>query len=556
MPGHTTPPTSRRRRQVGNALIFAMLGLAVSGIAAVGVMQGNRLRAKHDAGAGEGSVLDAIRSATNNAIMEQLDTLQSGQPLAKNTVEVDPVDVNGELTWQPTIDDLKGMGYLPMGWYASKSTINNAPYTISFKRTPAGCVAAQCNIEGQVILSGALADGVAANGGPAADGAVIGPILTRLGADSGVSLATGPANITGYGNTWLLANPVPSQPPGVVAVRVGTSSAAFSQFVRIGDTRDPNLRGNMTVAGDTAFGTPGHNNTHVMNGQASVRDASGTECVSLDPSGTVAVKCAGAVTATTGTFADAGGGSSTLNGQGLVTTGTVNTQGGLVTPDVMAFGSGAPGSIVLRSGDLVIKDSSNNVLAKVSADGDVSARRNLVAPQQVQGGTLSLSAAVNEGDSCSPGQVALTSDAALATCQLGRYAVSGKFGTFGAQCAINGQTAIDRSSSQQLICHAGVWSGLGSMVGDRTFMGSIEVGDGDVIPESLARGCPAVVDTSHWIALAYLVPTIDVNRASNTAIERYTSYDSSRGGWVAYLRDGQNNPTTSRAIAEVYCSYR
>ena len=30
-------------------------------------------------------------------------------------------------------------------------------------------------------------------------------------------------------------------PAGVVAVRVGTASAGFSQFVRVSDARDPNL---------------------------------------------------------------------------------------------------------------------------------------------------------------------------------------------------------------------------------------------------------------------------------------------------------------------------
>ena len=91
--------------------------------------------------------------------------------------------------------------------------------------------------------------------GPAdSDGAVIGPILARIGADSGVSLPMDPAHIQGFGNTWSLDNPVPGQPAGVVAVRVGTASSGFGQFVRIGDTRDPSLQGNLTVAGNTLFG--------------------------------------------------------------------------------------------------------------------------------------------------------------------------------------------------------------------------------------------------------------------------------------------------------------
>ena len=120
------------RRQRGNAVILALLGLLISALGAVGVIQGNRLRAKHEAGNGEATILDNLRTATNNAIFEGMGLIQSGAAISKSGVTVAPVDVGGELVWRPTVAQLVAMGYLPTGWTATTSMLNNAPYTIAF----------------------------------------------------------------------------------------------------------------------------------------------------------------------------------------------------------------------------------------------------------------------------------------------------------------------------------------------------------------------------------------------------------------------------------------
>ena len=81
-----------RRRQRGNALIFALLGLLISALGALGVIQGSRLQARHEAGNGEATILDNLRGAANNAIFEGMGLIQNGAAFSKNGVTITPVD--------------------------------------------------------------------------------------------------------------------------------------------------------------------------------------------------------------------------------------------------------------------------------------------------------------------------------------------------------------------------------------------------------------------------------------------------------------------------------
>ncbi len=237
------------QRQRGNALVFALLALVLAGITAVSSMQSRRVELKRAAGFAEATVLGALKGATNNALLEGLTDIQEGRAFGRLGVVVTPVLEGADLVWRPSIDQLRGMGYLPEGWTAGRSTLNDAPYAISFRRVPSGCAPALCVVEGQVVVMGAVRDGESTRADAPVDGVVLGPILTHIGADSGVSLATSNEVITGFGNTWTMPNPVLGSPAGVVAVRVGNGTGGFGQFVRIGDTRDPRLAGDLSVAG-------------------------------------------------------------------------------------------------------------------------------------------------------------------------------------------------------------------------------------------------------------------------------------------------------------------
>jgi len=543
-------------RQRGNALVFALLGLLVSALGAAGVIQGGRLQARHEAGSGEATILDGLRGATNNAIFEAMGQIQDGAAVVKNGVTVAPASVDGELVWRPAIADLVAMGYLPPGWTATASTLNDAPYAIEFRRVPAGCAAAACNIEGHVILEGPIRAGAGAE----TDGAVIGPILARLGADSGVSLPTDPTHITGFGNTWRLDNPVAGHPAGVVAVRVGTASSGYGQFVRIGDARDPNLLGNLTVAGNTLFGNGATRSEFrsalQVDGQpVSVRDASGGDCVRLRPDGVVDILCNGALSAATGVFRDAAGHATTIAGTGLVTTGSVAADGGLATLAMAAFGADDPGAIVVKAGDLFVRNPSGTALLRVASNGDVTAGNDLVAAGAVQARSLTLSGTVDEGDACSPGQVAIMAGGGLATCQGASFRATSRYASLGAACAAAGLTAVDAASSDALVCRGGYYASQSGLTSSRVYMAGFAVRHGDYVAaaSALPNGCPATAGPVAPQATIFLLPQTDSETPGNPVLNRNAQWTGQ--GWTISLTDGTGAPTGSNVVAEVYCLY-
>ena len=543
------------RRQRGNALVFALLGLLVSALGAAGMIQGNRLQARHEAGNGEATILENLRGAANNAIFESMGLVQNGAAIARNGASVAPVTIAGELVWQPRVSDLVAMGYLPPGWTATASTLNNAPYAIEFRRVPAGCIAAACNIEGHIVLAGPIRAGAADT-----DGAVIGPILARIGADSGVSLPTDPARIVGFGNTWSLANPVPGQPAGVVAVRVGTGSSGYGQFVRIGDNRDPNLAGNLTVAGNTLFGDGGTHSefrsaVQVDAQPVSVRNASGTDCVWLRPDGVVDILCSGSLSATSGVFRDASGHATVLSGTGLVTGGSVAAEGGLATTAMTAFGADDPNAIVVKAGDLFVRNPAGTALLRVAGNGDVTAGHDVLATGAVQAQRLTLTQAVSEGDACGVGQVAMMATGGLATCQGASFHATARYASLGAACATSGLQAVDAVSSDALACRGGYYASQSGLTSSRVYMAGFAVRHGDYVAAAMAlpNGCPATAGPVAPQATIFLLPQTDSETAGNPVLNRNAQWTGQ--GWIISLTDGAGAGTASNVVAEVYCLY-
>ena len=554
------PPASSRcgerlRRQRGNALVFALLGLLVSALGTAGVIQGERLRARHEAGNGEATILDSLRVATNNAILEGIGPIQNGAAFGKNGVTVTPVNIDGQLVWRPAVSQLVAMGYLPAGWAAVRSTLNDAPYAIDFRRTPAGCLAATCNVEGHIVLMAPIRSGPNDS-----DGAVIGPILARLGADSGVSLPMDPPHIQGFGNTWSLVNPVDGQPAGVVAVRVGTASSGFGQFVRIGDTRDPNLLGNLTAAGNTLFGDgttrSEFRSALQVDGQSvELRNAAGAACVSLRPDGAVDILCNGTLSATTGVFRDASGHATTIAAAGLVTNGGIVADGGLSTAAMTAFGPGDPQALVVKAGDLFVRNPAGTALLRVAANGDVSAANDLVANGAVTAQRLTLSSTVNEGDACSSGQVAMMASGGLATCQGSTFRATARYARLGAACAATGLAAVDASTSDALVCRGGYYASESALTSSRVYMAGFAVRHGDFVAAATAlpNGCPATASPTPAQATIFLLPQTDAQTTGNPVLNRNATWTGQ--GWTISLTDGAGLATSSNVVAEVYCLY-
>lgn len=544
------PARSFPARQRGNALVYALLAMVVTAFVSVSAVRAKRVEQKHNAGAAEATILDNLRSAANAAIAEQVLTLQAGSPLTKFGSTVIPTAIGANMVWTPTIAQLTAMGYLPPGWIAVKSPINGASYSISFQRIPTGCIPALCGIEGHIVLTGAIRDTAAAG---QMDGVVIGPIFTRIGADSGVSLQSNAGTITGFGNTWTMANPVAGSPAGVVAVRIGTTSNSNSQYVRINDTRDPTLQGNLTVAGNVSVGgttafagaTTFKSNLTVQNSAININSANGTNCVQILPSGAVNINCAGVLAAKTGTFTDGLGNTTSISPGTISTTGDINVGGNSSTTGKISgnrlqpTGSYVPGSAC----------SENNALASNAVNAGLvlcsgGAWRAIVTQSAV-------------GQACAPAGSFAQQDGAALICQNGIYVPLSKFtltGVAGAACSTIGFVSVDVATSVQLICHANpaggsaIWFRLNDLLSNLQFIASYQVVDLQSINKS---ACGTTAGYSGKPSLNLIGST---EGSTNSTFNRYAIDNGST--WTVYLRDSTGTPLAgASAIAMLYCYY-
>lgn len=536
--------SGRPRNQRGNALVFALLGLVLAALTAVTTMRAQRIQQKHDAGAAEATILDNLRNAANAAIFDQVVTLQAGGALARQGVTVAPSTVGADLVWAPTIAQLTAMGYLPPGWSATRSTLNGAAYSVSLQRVPTGCAPSACGIEGHIVVNGAITDSVTAG---RVDGVVVGPILTRIGADSGVSLQPSSSAITGFGNTWTMSNPVAGTPAGVVAVRIGTASAGFSQFVRIGDTRDPDLQGNLTAVGNLTIGGTStlKGNVSIQNASFNMTAADGTTCVQILPSGTVNISCAGALNAKTGAFTDAAGNTTSI------TPGAISTTGDITTANLEASG----------------KVGANRLLPTGSyTPGATCTDNNALAGNSIGSGLVLCSAGAwraivtqsTAGQACSPNGVFAQQDGVALVCVVGAYVPLTKFtstGTAGDVCSGLGLVALDAATNVQLLCHANpngsgtaLWYRLNDLVGNMQFIGSYIVTDSQSVPK------PACAFTAGYAGVPALQITPSAEGSSDGSFNRYALDQGTT--WTVYLRDSSGAALGgAHAVAQSYCNY-
>ena len=116
------------------------------------------------------------------------------------------------------------------------------------------------------------------------------------------------------------------------------------------------------------------------------------DCVWLRPDGVVDILCSGSLSATSGVFRDASGHVTTIAGTGLVTGGNVAADGGLATTSMTVFGADDPNAIVVKAGDLFVRNPAGTALLRVAANGDVAAGNDLVAIGAVQAQRLTLRA--------------------------------------------------------------------------------------------------------------------------------------------------------------------
>lgn len=243
---HRRRPVARRQSQGGFSMLELSLALLISALIGIAA-QAELIRARNmESGELQGQILKSLEDATQNYIFENYTAHQFLNSVTKGTKTLPGGTALGE-TMHPRIEDLRDLGYLPSS-FSPLAMLNDGAYQVEIERVPAGCAPAACQITGKVYIDRPITrTGTTELNGPA-----IGRILAKVGGNAATSLPSAPGTLYGV-NGSETPNPVAGTPAGIVASRVGYDSTWLTQFVRMADTRDPNLQGAFTVAGATTL---------------------------------------------------------------------------------------------------------------------------------------------------------------------------------------------------------------------------------------------------------------------------------------------------------------
>lgn len=401
-PLHSTnsPMKNNIRFQKGFTLAEVMIAVVITLILAGYKLYPMYLEARTTKSAAQG-----LQLATMGNSVATYSTKFYG-PLVNNTAIAGVANV-----YAPTVDELKTLGLLPSNF----STVNmyGGGYAARVTRSPAGCVAPNCDIENLVYLTNAIVN--PANG--RVDGAVLGQASRTLGADGGYSDTASPGTITGPSGAWSVANPVVNastgQPvAGILAMRSGYNSSTLAQFMR----RD----GQLPATGAQDMGNQDVNNVNGLRSTTITNSGSATVGGSMGVSG---------LTSTSG-IANNGNLSNTGN---ATVGGTFGVTGLTTTTGITNNGSLSNTGNIINGGNLTNAGTATVTGATtlggtLAVSGTTTARGitnigNISTSGDMETGRLYLRTVVANGASCAglTGYQAATAAGSIASCINGTW---------------------------------------------------------------------------------------------------------------------------------------
>jgi hypothetical protein len=360
--------------------------------------------------------------------------------------------------------------------------------------------------------------------------------------------------------------------PGIVCGSGVVDTALFDRFVTIGDTRDPNLAGPLTVAGATTLNgaTTINNNAAVTGTLSAGGDTSVAACAKiLAATGRAGFGCANPSDLPAGYT----GGVRTpdlVANQNMLASDNPSGFTGANTNYVLATANNGSGQAELRTSGRAAADRLTPLgqyaagAGCAAADEGSIARRSgavtgLVVCQTGSWRAMSTSAA--SGDACAvEGSVATGSTGVQLICLNGAFAGMDTIlrgATPGTACPTEGILGLDTSNNNSsLICRAnpapggGVarWMRLNDLTSNLSFVSASEVTEGAVI---VKPACTPAGGMS-GIPVLQLVP-----KTFSSADGGYAFYADNAVSWTARMRSGSGGlmAGTPYAVAQVYCYY-
>lgn len=223
-------PRSRGRAQ-GFSLPAVALAIAAMALLTMGITRQRLTATVVQSGESLGHTINEISSAIDNYRGSNLLTLTSASPSV--TGFANPM--------APTITELIAQGYLSTNMAAATGA-----GTIAINRMPPGCVgpSVTCNIWSQLSITTPFleADGVTVSN------TRLSAVLGAIKQSAGFSQRPDTSTITGGWGGWTVPNPDAAKRAGILVVVAGLGGTG-TQWLHVGDPRDPAFTGNLTTAG-------------------------------------------------------------------------------------------------------------------------------------------------------------------------------------------------------------------------------------------------------------------------------------------------------------------
>lgn len=239
-------PTARPRGQAGFSLVGMALALAIT--TAVAIWAANEVVHGIEAAAARSSGvwMTQIRMAVAGVLSRHSDAMSKGEA---------PVDAQGLPLFadasRPTLAELRGQGRLPADFPDQSALGFGADIRIS--RTPT-CPGEPCRLDGIVYADKPLLK----KGTQLPDPIAMAAVIAAADGYGGAVWPDTPSQLRGA--AYSFANPLaagaPAHAPGTLALWAGAGDAQsdLSGYVKMRDTRDPDLQGKLSVAGNLDAG--------------------------------------------------------------------------------------------------------------------------------------------------------------------------------------------------------------------------------------------------------------------------------------------------------------
>lgn len=509
-----------------------------------------QVHAVEDAGMNAvGVYMQVLNNAVDQYALANHNALASGAPVAGFA---NPM--------KPTIPEMIAAKYISNPTFPTTITRQNIPVAIEI--VPQNCPGANCQLFGVSYATQSLNFGT-----PHIRWDLVAQYLEAAGGSGAASQYTNPSKL--ISPVFNVPNPNGAV-PGTIAIGTYLDEGLYQRFVQIQDTRDPDLQGNLTVAGKVTVGGP----TTIKNSLNVAGPVSVNSCITLMPNGQ--------------------GGFSCMNPSDL----PPGYAGGVRSQDVVSSGniltSDVPSAFTGNNGNYALMSENDGGEAVVQTSGKVAGNR------------LVPTGAYTPGTACSEkGAVALSSAAAtggvLVVCSGTQWIALSTVASAGGACPTNGAVAEDATGAE-LYCFNNTWTSMSAFIPPATAWAACSVegaiGYAVVTPgsETSAMICRAnpldIFNTLRWFPLQDLTSNLMFVGAyevyNNSTIGKPTcpaqpgespisvpellpkDESTSDGGfsrfaidngtsWTIQLLNGHGQPlsggTETDAILEVYCYY-